>query len=88
MSFLKSKYDEVVPYFRSAKRYYNATLRAPVQYKSTVVLDKGLDGNAWFHMKNSGDARDFVLLENRDMWDENLQCAKKGKVYQVGKIIE
>lgn len=87
MGLLNSEYDSVTPYFRSGKRYYNTKLRELVQYKSTLVLDRRLDGNGWFYMKTCGDKKDLFLLENRDVWDENAKRAEVFEVYQIGKFV-
>lgn len=87
MALLNSEYDSVTPHFRSGKRYYNTKLREPVRYKSTLVLDRRLDGNGWFHMKTCGDKKDLFLLENRDVWDENTKRAEVFEVYQIGRFV-
>lgn len=88
MALLNSEYDSVTPYFRSGKRYYNTKLREPVQYKSTLVLDRKLDGNGWFHMETCGDKKDLFLLENRDVWDEKTKRAEVFEVYQIGRFVD
>lgn len=88
MALLNSEYNSVTPHFQSGKRYYNTRLRTPVQYKSTLVLDKKLDGNGWFYMETCGDKKDLFLLENRDVWDENAKRAEVLEVYQVGRFVE
>lgn len=87
MALLNSEYDSVTPYFCSGKRYYNMRLREPVQYRSTLVIDRRLNGNGWFHMKTCGDKKDLFFLENRDVWDENAKRAEVSEVYQIGRFV-
>lgn len=87
MALLNSEYDSIMPYFQSGRRYYNTRLRTPVQYRSTFVLDKKLQGNGWFYMKTCGDKKDLLLLENRDVWDENAKRSEVADVYQIGRFV-